>query len=285
MTWPRAWARPTACCSPARSPPSPTASSHGGTPGLPDGEGGSTANQSLLLQPILAAGGSPGVLTSEASSSWESPAGSAHAWSSRFVQQVLQEDVDAGLVRLFDEHGQSRPVELVLAKGSALHVARPVAVAETAGGADDPEAIIRLRQNGKQELDLLFYEVDDLAGAIDSLAPGDEGYDAASLARACRTGDGGIWIDGPGFGEVDQASILDVDAGDLVAMRLSTETDQFFAFADANEQVEGKPVTQLWNYGPDTWGWEDMKGGGDLDFNDLVVQIDVISASCTGLVA
>ena len=31
------------------------------------------------------------------------------------------------------------------------------------------------------------------------------------------------------------------------------------------------------NYGHNTWGWEDTRGGGDHDFNDLVVQLDFTS--------
>jgi hypothetical protein len=37
----------------------------------------------------------------------------------------------------------------------------------------------------------------------------------------------------------------------------------------------------LWNYGLNTWGWEDTYGGGDHDYNDLIVQIDFTSASAT----
>ena len=61
-----------------------------------------------------------------------------------------------------------------------MRVARPVAVAETAGGANDQTAIVRLRQNGEDNLSLTFYRVDDLAGTIDGLHPGDAGYQAAA---------------------------------------------------------------------------------------------------------
>ena len=48
--------------------------------------------------------------------------------------------------------------------------------------------------------------------------------------------------------------------------------------ANANEKAGGQVVNHLWNYGLNTWGWEDTLGGGDRDFNDLVVQIDFTSA-------
>jgi hypothetical protein len=35
----------------------------------------------------------------------------------------------------------------------------------------------------------------------------------------------------------------------------------------------------MWNYGLNTVGWEDLYGGGDRDFNDLVVQLDFTSAT------
>ncbi|WP_159718368.1 DUF4114 domain-containing protein [Geminicoccus flavidas] len=292
---------------------------YGEGPDLLSADGGSAASQSLLFQPVLASDSTIDVVTSNGTVSWGAAAGSAYAWTSQLAQQSLQEDFDASLVRLFDGHRQARAYQLTLEDGesltidiagqatttpqaalsndygfvdflsldpgSAVRVARVVAVAETAGGADDQEAIVRLRQNGEKQASLLIYEVDDLTGTIDSLAPGDAGYDAASQARAYRTADGDRWIDGPGFGEYLETSVLDVDAGDLVAMRLSSGSDQFFAFAQANEAVDGAPVNHLWNYGLNTWGWEDMKGGGDLDYNDIIVQLDFISATGSRLVA
>ena len=61
-----------------------------------------------------------------------------------------------------------------------MRVARPVAVAETAGAADDTIAIVRVRQNGENSLSLTFYRVDDLAGTIDGLRAGQAGYAAAA---------------------------------------------------------------------------------------------------------
>jgi hypothetical protein len=43
--------------------------------------------------------------------------------------------------------------------------------------------------------------------------------------------------------------------------------------------VNGQPIGHLWSYGLNTWGWEDMFGGGDRDFNDLIVQLDFTSSS------
>jgi len=77
---------------------------------------------------------------------------------------------------------------------------------------------------------------------------------------------------------------MHVNAGDLVAMQLTNQTtgNTYSAFAQANETVAGQHVGHLWNYGLNTWGWEDLPGGGDKDYNDLIVGIDFTSASGHG---
>ncbi len=47
--------------------------------------------------------------------------------------------------------------------------------------------------------------------------------------------------------------------------------------AQANEAINGTPVGHLWSYGFNTWGFEDTFGGGDRDYNDVVVQLDFTS--------
>lgn len=49
--------------------------------------------------------------------------------------------------------------------------------------------------------------------------------------------------------------------------------------------MSGQHVGHLWNYGVNTWGWEDMNGGGDFDYNDLIVGLDFTSASGNGWLA
>jgi hypothetical protein len=46
-----------------------------------------------------------------------------------------------------------------------------------------------------------------------------------------------------------------------------------------------RPVGHLWNCGLNTWGWEDTYGGGDRDYNDMVVQLDFTSAAGHGRIA
>jgi hypothetical protein len=126
-------------------------------------------------------------------------------------------------------------------------------VAETVGARDDQEAVVRVRQNGEDSVILKLYRVDDLAGTIDGLAPGDAGYAAAAEARAYATASGATSIQGPGFGNYTQTRLVNVDAGDLIAMQLSNGANIFWGFAAANEKVGGAPVDHLWNYGLNTW--------------------------------
>ncbi|RVU20323.1 calcium-binding protein [Methylobacterium oryzihabitans] len=140
-------------------------------------------------------------------------------------------------------------------------------------------------------MSIAFYRVDDLDGTIDGLAPGQAGYDAAVTGRLYTTTTGGTAVAGPGYGLYTQALLSGVDNGDLIAMTVtsgfydktvSSVTHDYYGFSAANESAGGRGVTHLWNYGLNTWGWEGTYGGGDLDYNDLVVQLDFTSASGSG---
>ena len=174
-----------------------------------------------------------------------------------------------------------------LSGDTAVRVARPVAVAETADAHNDQTAIVRLRQDGQDNLSITFYRVDDLSGAINGLHAGDAGYQAAVQARAYQMMSGGTSIDGPGYGNNEQTGLGHVNAGDLVAMQLTNNThgNVYSGFAQANETANGQPVGHLWNYGLNTWGWEDTYGGGDRNYNDLIVQLDFTSAAGHGWIA
>ncbi|OYY13734.1 MAG: hypothetical protein B7Y70_01180 [Rhizobiales bacterium 35-68-8] len=281
----------------------------------------STVDQSLLIQPVL---GFTGGWQAHVGGQTVSGAGATHpeAWSRQFAQQVLQWDFDPDLILLFDGLPQARPHEMLAASGagftatigglgtltpqaslslpygfvdfvgdggaSAVEFARPVAIAANAGGADDQEAVVRVRQSGASDsLALMFYRVDTLDGVIGGIRPGDAAYAGLVIERAYELESGGIWLNGPGYGQYGQSALLDVDQGDIIAMSLTNGyegvTHTYYAFAAANEQVGGTGVAHLWNYGLNTWGWEDLYGGGDLDYNDLVVQLDFTSSAGAGI--
>jgi hypothetical protein len=139
---------------------------------------------------------------------------------------------------------------------------------------------VRVRQNGQDQLAVSFYKVDDFSGKIGNLNPGDAGYAAAAAAHAYGLQSGGSLLLGPGYGFFEKTAITNVNAGDLIAMTLTNRStgDVWYAFTQANSDGRGHIV----NYGHNTWGWEDTRGGGDHDFNDLVVQLDFTSSSGHG---
>ena len=181
--------------------------SYSSSPDMLDAAGAgwtSGADQSLMFQTMSASAATVGVDIGTAALGFSSLASGTYAWTNRLAQQVLQSDFDPHLVRLFDKQGQGWVGQSVVEAGEqlsvsinaqstvalqasltspfdfadftsadgAVRVARPVAVAETAGAADDTVAIVRVRQNGEDSLSLTFYRVDDLAGTIDGLSAG-----------------------------------------------------------------------------------------------------------------
>lgn len=286
-----------------------------------NGSGGwaSGDSQSLLVQTISSVATTVTVTNGSHDLPTTSDATSHFAWTSQFAQQSLQADFDPALVRLFDQHAQGALMPVLVADGNAfavkiggtvtttpqagltndfgfvdfadlssgstVHVARDVAVAQTAGGQDDQLAVVRIRQNGVDELSLTLFRVDDLTGTIGSLHPGDTGYAAAAATRAYKTTDGDSAIGGPGYGNFKQVLIDDVDAGDLIALKLTNQStgNVFWSFAEANEVgKDGNHVGHLWNYDLNTWGFEDKFEGGDRDFNDMVIGVDFTSAAGHG---
>ena len=106
------------------------------------------------------------------------------------------------------------------------------------------------------------------------------GYAAAATARAYHTLQGTTTIDGPGYGSFAEVHLATVDQGDILAMKLTNTTtgNVYWSFSEANSGADAS-VSHLYGYGLNTWGWEDQAGGGDHDYNDLVVQLDFTSAS------
>ncbi|NDC37870.1 MAG: hypothetical protein EBZ48_07430 [Proteobacteria bacterium] len=247
---------------------------------------------------------------------FKSPASQTYAWTSQLAQQTLQQGFDANLVRLFDGAAQASAIQSIAqdqdqvrvrlydgastkaaqidlsapygfvdfsnaSLGASVRASRPVSVATTADNADNAEVVVRMRQNGVDGIASFFYRVDSLTGLIDGLAPGQNGYAEAAKARRYKFNDGNTSLKGNGYGNYSQGLLVGVDSGDLIAMGIinSSKQQTFWGFSGANESINGTNVTHIWNYGMNTFGFEDTYGGGDLDFNDAVVQLDYSSAS------
>ena len=177
-------------------------------------------------------------------------------------------------------------------------LARPVAVANLAGdsAAAPPNVILRERQNGGDTTQLQVYRVDDFTGVIGALHPGDAGYAAAAAGRAylattVTTANGGVTtvnatsITSPGQGNWQSVALSGINQGDLIAMKLTdlTAGHVYWGFNGGNEKIGGVGYTHIMSQGLNSFSFEDTYGGGDHDYNDLLVQFDFTSASGHGL--
>lgn len=125
-----------------------------------------------------------------------------------------------------------------------------------------------------------YYIVDNAAGAITDpltsnvLLPGEAGYTEAAIARRVvdistsshRT----VSIDLQG--DVLLAPYLIADASIDEYLTGSSNADVFFAFTLGN----GDRVDHVRLLGDNTVGFEDLFGGGDRDFNDVIIQTEFI---------
>lgn len=280
----------------------------------------SPVNQSLLFQPVARNSGEWKVQIDETAVFTPTEMSGPYSWTRRFAQQTLQRDFSSKLAVLFDAQslGHVSPLDVTVGDHvdvslngelgigyrtsltsshgfvdfgfgsltSEMQVARPVAIGITTGSKANQEAIVRLRQVGSNDVSVRFYKVDDLTGMINGVSPGDSAYEKEVASRLYRTTSGATSIAGGGYGVYSEDRLKGINNGDLIAMSLkNSEGDTFYSFSRANEYMDGKPIAHIRNFGLNTWGWEDVYGGGDLDFNDLVVGLDFVSSAGTGILA
>ena len=127
--------------------------------------------------------------------------------------------------------------------------------------------------------ELGVFQIDDASGRIGNLHPGDPGYAAAALARRQLIF---TRFQNPGAGRtltipagslfayylVQNGSSSDVVAGRSRGVGLH-KPQVFFSITAANPDH----VNHLRRLSANQFGFEDLTGGGDRDFNDLVVQL------------
>ena len=129
-----------------------------------------------------------------------------------------------------------------------------------------------------------FYAVEDEQGTVNGIAPGESGYTQAALSQR---------IDLDLVATSGQVSNYDVSltGGQLLAPYLMVNSDQiladvgeqapestetvsedsttYFAFAAANPDG----INHVQSLGSNHFAFEDTFGGGDLDFNDFVIEV------------
>lgn len=114
-----------------------------------------------------------------------------------------------------------------------------------------------------------FYAVDDPTGRIGNLNPGDPGYAEAAIAQKLD-----LTVGLPGGKLLAPFVIADGTPEDFLAKNPNNQSTQgtlaYFAYMGANPDG----VDHLRLLGDNVFGFEDKFGGGDADFNDLVVQVN-----------
>ncbi|NEO82787.1 MAG: DUF4347 domain-containing protein [Spirulina sp. SIO3F2] len=115
--------------------------------------------------------------------------------------------------------------------------------------------------------ELGFYTIDNAAGAIDNLMPGDSGYAAAALARRVNfsTGFDGGKLFAPFM--VANGTVSDF-LSQNPTNQFHGEVHTYFAFMGANPDK----IDHVRLLGDNTFAFEDLLGGGDFDYNDAVIQ-------------
>lgn len=115
-----------------------------------------------------------------------------------------------------------------------------------------------------------FYTVDDASGRIDNLNPGDAGYAEAAIARRIDPSAGL-----PGGKILAPFMIANSTPEEFLAKNPQNQAGQgpmaYFAFLGANPDR----VDHIRQIGDNTFAFEDMYGGGDFDYNDHVVQVNL----------
>ncbi|MHC5748654.1 MAG: DUF4114 domain-containing protein, partial [Nostoc sp.] len=126
------------------------------------------------------------------------------------------------------------------------------------------------------------YVIDDLTGRIGSLTPGDTDYAQAALTRRVgeisnRTSSSTAEFN-PGFLFAPYL-IANGTVNTFLSLNPSNEVKQgfkpiaYFGFAEANPDK----IDHFRTLDNNLLGVEDLYGGGDLDFNDAVLQISFTS--------
>ncbi len=126
--------------------------------------------------------------------------------------------------------------------------------------------------------EVYFYKVDDINGSVGGVEVGDEGYMAAALSNLVS----------PEFSISDdntESGSFEFSAGSIVvpviiadgnlSEALSGAAEVYFPYLGANSDDGNFDHIKLLD--SNTFGFEDLPGGGDKDFNDIVIKIDSIA--------
>ena len=178
------------------------------------------------------------------------------------------------------------PTSFLYPEGYVPPVTTPTDLAITVPGESNEEITATLSlvsKGGDYNNEAGLFLVDDETGRIGNLNPGDEGYAAAALAPERR-----LLVLRSG----QQATETNIPGGSYVGSYLiqNNTTEAFLAHNPQND-LHSNPVAffNFTNTNPDNFdhlesssagensvnlAWEDLRYGGDKDFDDLIVKVD-----------
>lgn len=119
-----------------------------------------------------------------------------------------------------------------------------------------------------------FYQIDDASGAVGGIAPGASGYAQAAINNRVTGADlqvgnqSSTTVSGVSLTAGLFAPFIVVDG--TVSDFLAGGKTAYFAYSAAND--DGQDHILL--LGNNLFGFEDLSGGGDFDYNDLIIQAD-----------
>ncbi|MEQ8541750.1 MAG: DUF4114 domain-containing protein [Coleofasciculus sp. D1-CHI-01] len=132
-------------------------------------------------------------------------------------------------------------------------------------------AVFGVNSDAEYDNDFGFYVIDDSDGRIGGLLPGDSGYAEAAVSQRLDTN-----VGLPAGTLVAPFIIADGTVEEFLTENPLNQSGEdvmaYFAFIGANP--DGVDHVRL--LGDNTFGFEDQLGGGDRDYNDLVVQVNFI---------
>jgi hypothetical protein len=194
-------------------------------------------------------------------------------------------------------------IENVPSRLGLLHLSQPLAVGSALVplSSNDGTGLIQLDGRGNIALSVKkvsrqtnarnevgVFVVDDHKGTVNGFKPGDAGYIAEVLKRsqtifaALDSGSINSLLDGQGVRNLNlsgNSSLGFYLIGNGTADEIragGSSTNLLFSFPSGNNGVQNAQVTQ--NNGVIQVAWEETKGGGDRDFNDLVIQIETATS-------
>ena len=150
---------------------------------------------------------------------------------------------------------------------------------------DSVSVVVEVHREAAQDNVIGFYEITDINGGIDTdgdgvadINPGDAGYKQAALTNRITGLDllttenqQTTSFNGTFDGDSILAPFMIVDG--TLDEALNDSTEVFFSFLGANS--DGVDHVRL--LGDNIFGFEDLLSGGDFDFNDVIVEIDILA--------